>query len=78
LPGLSISEFVTEEKTQGTGNWKGHFLREPILKGETRERVSAFLKKPDGTSLPVRVSVYPTRDSDSLCGAVVTIYSGLS
>jgi PAS domain S-box-containing protein len=78
LPGSSITDFVVEEKTQGTGNWKRHFLREPILKGERRERVSAYLKKPDGTALPVRVSCYPTRDSDSLSGAVVTIYSGLS
>jgi PAS domain S-box-containing protein len=77
LPGRSLGELILEHKTSGIVKWAAHFLSEPVKKGETTERIAAFLKKPNGTVVPVRVSCFPTRDHESLTGAVVTIYSGL-
>jgi PAS domain S-box-containing protein len=77
LTGHSITNFVLEYKTSGLVTWKAHFLADPVKTGVTKERISAYLKKPNGTVIPIRVSCFPTRDTDYATGAVITIYSGV-
>jgi PAS domain S-box-containing protein len=77
LTGRSIAEFVIQNKTSGVVTWKSHFLYEGVKNGVLSEKISAYLKKPNGTVIPVRVSCFPTRDQETLTGAVITIYSGV-
>jgi PAS domain S-box-containing protein len=77
LTGRSIAELILENKTSGVVPWKSHFLYGPIKDGVVAEKISGYLKKPNGTVIPVRISCFPTRDQETLTGAVITIYSGL-
>jgi PAS domain S-box-containing protein len=73
LPGKSISELLTREKDAHANGWDTHFLAQSVKEGRPMPPTTAFLKKPDGGVLPVKVTCHPTRDQENLTGAVITI-----
>lgn len=73
LPGKSISELIVRDKDAHANGWEGHFLAQPVKEGRALPPTAAYLKKPDGTIAPIKVTCHPTRDQENLTGAVITI-----
>jgi PAS domain S-box-containing protein len=72
LSGRSITDLITQTPGQN-GPWENHFLATAVKAGKTIPHQNAFLKKPDGFTISVRVSCYPAHDHENLTGAVITI-----